>query len=184
VLDLHLAKQSVNRAFQFHLTNLGLHIVNCVLLFLLLRRLGVRLEICMLCAGVFALHPIQVAGIASVARRGILLGTFFSLLMMLAYLRYVVSLRQSLRALVLLMYAAAFYSEPVFMVLPLVLMLLDVWPLRRVRKGVVREKWPLLMMAVLWSVIALLRVKWGGVQFGVEQVKDEPAKPPSINIRT
>src|SRR6185295_15030218 len=105
VLDLHLARQSVNRAFAFHLSNLGLHLLNSALLCLLLRRLGARLVICLLCAAVYALHPIQVAVIASVARRGMLLGMFFSLLMMLAYLRYVVTQRQSMRALVLALYA-------------------------------------------------------------------------------
>ena len=72
-----------------HLTNLGFHTANAVLLFLLLRRLTGTLWRSGLVAALFALHPLHVESVAWVAERKDVLSTFFFMLTLWAYARYV-----------------------------------------------------------------------------------------------
>ncbi len=122
-----------SRAFQFHLTNLFLHLVNTVLVFALVRRLSSGWLWPILLSLVFALHPVQVESVAWIAQRMTLLGTAFSLLAIHAYLSYARRLRCWWLLPVYLFYAAALLCRPMFIVLPVVLLLLDLWPLRRGR---------------------------------------------------
>jgi len=129
-------------AFHFHLTNLALHVLNVALLYFLLCRLhhvghggptprAGSLLWATIGALLFGLHPVQVESAAWIAQRGMLLGTTFALVTLLAYSVYAAT--QHLRWLVpvTLCYAAAVLSKPIFIALPVLLLVLDVWPLRR-----------------------------------------------------
>jgi tetratricopeptide (TPR) repeat protein len=78
-----------------------------------------------------------------------------------AYLRYV---RQPSRAAFLVVgvvYAAALMSKAMVVTLPLILLVLDWWPLNRFRnlgamKSLIIEKWPLFALALLSAIIAAL----------------------------
>jgi protein O-mannosyl-transferase len=133
-----------------HLVNLGFHIANAVLLFLVLRRMTRALWRSAAVAAFFALHPWQVETVAWVAERKNVLSTFFWMLTLWAYVRYaevqspkpnvrgretVVS-QPTQRALLfyllsLLCFALGLMSKPMVVTLPFVLLLLDYWPLDR-----------------------------------------------------
>jgi len=77
------------RPWGHHLTNVLLHVLNVLLVFLVLRRMTGAYWRCLVLAALFAVHPLQVDTVAWVAERKNLLGALFWLLTTWAYLRYV-----------------------------------------------------------------------------------------------
>ena len=143
-----------------HLTNVLLHTATVILLFLVLRRMmGLRPEKGIgattpqtgflwrsaFVAAVFAIHPLRVESVAWVAERKDVLSGLFFMLTLWAYVRYVEKAKgQRLKAkvfycLVLLFFALGLMSKPMLVTLPLVLLLLDYWPLGRISEFGVRS---------------------------------------------
>jgi Flp pilus assembly protein TadD len=121
-----------------HLVNAALHAANAALVFAALERLtGARWRSAAV-AALFALHPTRVESVAWISERKDLLFTFFGLLALLAYAAY--ARRPSLRgyAWVVLAFAASLMSKAMLVTLPFLLLLLDVWPLRRVATPLVQ----------------------------------------------
>lgn len=137
-----------------HLTNLVLHALNSLLLFLLLRRMTGTLWRSALVAAFFAWHPLHVESVAWASERKDVLSCLFFLLTLWAYGRYVETKGQSpgaapcrppstegaspiphqtffWYALALLFFALGLMSKPMLVTLPFVLLLLDFWPLQR-----------------------------------------------------
>lgn len=138
-----------------HLTNVVLHSVNTLLVFLLFRRLTGAFWRSGVLAALFAVHPLQVDTVAWVAERKNLLSGMFWILTTWAYVCYVASRMQKTGSspppcisrftphasrfasctffytLVLLFFALGLMCKPVGVTLPFVLLLLDYWPLRR-----------------------------------------------------
>jgi protein O-mannosyl-transferase len=138
-----------------HLTNLALHTLNTLLLFVVLRRITGRQGPSAIVAALFALHPLQVDTVAWIAERKNLLSTFFGLLCLWTYVRYVektavnreasaasgtgapkdasrITFQVSLFYLLsLLCFALGLMSKPMLVPLPLAMLLLDYWPLGR-----------------------------------------------------
>jgi tetratricopeptide (TPR) repeat protein len=114
-----------------HATSIGFHAANVVLLYsFLLRATGARWRSALV-AALFAIHPLHVESVAWVAERKDVLSTFFWLLTMHFYIGYA-------RKPGLLRYLAVAASlglgllaKPMLVTLPFVLLLLDIWPLRR-----------------------------------------------------
>ena len=116
----------------FHATNVAIHAVNAALALLALRLLTGTLWPSFLAAALFALHPLRVESVAWVAQRKDVLSAFFFLLMLLAYAAAVRRPGQRLpRAAVALALAAGMMAKPVLVAAPLLLLLLDFWPLGR-----------------------------------------------------
>ena len=144
-----------------HLSNLLLHLFNVLLLFGLLRKTTGSLWASAFVALVFAVHPLNVASVAWIASRKGVLSTTFWLLTMWAYADYAKRGGAERYAWVLLAFALGLMSKPMLVSLPLVLLLFDVWPLRRMRwngrptgdaKPFV-EKLPLFAMSAVVSIV-------------------------------
>jgi Flp pilus assembly protein TadD len=160
--DARVAGTSPARSFQFHLTSLLIHMANVGLVFLILRRLANGAWWAALPAAAVGLHPVLVEPVASVAQRMTLLGGLFCLLAILGYLRYVARGRGRMLALVGVLYAMALLCRPTCVGLPVLLLILDVWPLRRRTARPVLEKLPLAVvglcaMAGHWWIEAHVR---------------------------
>lgn len=128
-----------------HVTNLMIHMANSLLVALLLLRLSGDKWKSWLLAALFALHPLRVESVAWVAERKDLLCGFFWLLAITLYLRYV---QRKTAASYLLMTAAVICSllaKPMAVTLPLILLLLDLWPLKRFRTLDSRLPWPVIL---------------------------------------
>lgn len=147
-----------------HLINLLLHALNVLLLFGVLRRMTGSLWASAFVALTFAVHPLNVASVAWVASRKGVLSTAFWLLTMWAYTSYARRGGLGRYALVLLAFALGLLSKPMLVSLPLVLLLLDVWPLRRLgwngrAMGDARpvfDKIPLFLLAAAVSIVVFL----------------------------
>lgn len=114
----------------FHATNVVLHAANVVLLFLLLLAGTGALGRSTFVAALFAVHPLHAESVAWVTERKDVLSTFFGLLALGAYGAY--ARQRSLRwyLALILAYALSLLSKQMFVTLPVLLLLVDIWPLR------------------------------------------------------
>jgi protein O-mannosyl-transferase len=116
-----------------HLVGLFLHTVNALILFLILRSMTGALWQSGAVAALFALHPLHVESVAWAAERKDLLSTLFWLVTLGFYLRYVKQPGIRRAWPVYLSYAAALMAKQMAVTLPFLLLLLDYWPLGRLR---------------------------------------------------
>lgn len=129
-----------------HCVNLLLHVLNSVLLFWLLRQMTGAQARSFLVAGLFALHPLHVESVAWVAERKDVLSTFFGLLTLLAYARYVklnggLGLKsKAAYGTTLLLFTLSLLSKPMLVTMPFVMLLLDFWPLRRFELSALKQQ--------------------------------------------
>ncbi len=115
-----------------HLSNVLLHAATAVLLLLVLRRMTGDLWPSVFVAALFAIHPLRVESVAWVTERKDVLSGLFFLLTIAAYLRYVRHPFSPGRYLtVVVFFAMGLMAKPMLVTLPLVLLLLDYWPLGR-----------------------------------------------------
>jgi len=115
-----------------HFTNVLLHTLAVVLLFLFLQQVTAAPWRSAFVAAVFAVHPLRVESVAWIAERKDVLSGVFFMLTLLAYARYVSGKRYLLRyLLVAFFFALGLMAKPMLVTLPWVLLLLDYWPLGR-----------------------------------------------------
>lgn len=119
------------RAGEHHWTSVIIHIFNTILLFLLLNRLTGALWRSALVASLFAVHPINVESVVWISERKNVLSTFFGILTILFYLRYIERPGWQRYLPVFIFLAMGLMSKPMLVTLPFVLLLLDYWPLNR-----------------------------------------------------
>src|SRR5256714_7281777 len=116
-----------------HFTNVLLHTVAVVLLFLVLQQMTGAIWRSAFVAALFAIHPLHVESVAWVAeRKDVLSGVFFTLTL-LAYVHYARAPSIWRYVTVALTFALGLMSKPMLVTLPFVLLLLDYWPLKRIR---------------------------------------------------
>jgi len=140
----------------FHITSLCLHVLNTWLIIVLLYVLFGKVWPAVIVGLLFGVHPMTVEPIPWVAERKTLLASFFALWSMILYIRYARSNSRGLFAGCVVMYVLALMSKPTTTPLPLLLLLLDFWPLRRLRKQAVVEKVPLFIIMVVFGIITVI----------------------------
>ena len=146
-----------SNAGPYHIVNAVLHTGNSLLLFELLRRTTNAVGQSAFVAAVFAAHPLHVESVAWVTERKDVLSTLFLLLTMLAYVGYARSPSVRRYALVMVLFALALMSKPMVVTLPVVLLLLDIWPLRRAdARALIVEKLPLFALALATSATTVI----------------------------
>ena len=171
-----------------HFTNVLFHIVNTLLLFLVLNRMTGSIWRSAFVAAVFALHPLHVESVAWVSERKDVLSTFFWILTMWFYVRYVQRPRFATYLPIMLSLGLGLMAKQMLVTLPFVLLLLDYWPLERFALGAQKrrehkakfgsasfswcflEKLPLLALSAVASAVVFL------VQSEATLVKSIPLK--------
>ena len=114
-----------------HFTNVLLHTVSVVLLFLLLREMTSTFWQSAFVAALFAIHPLHVESVAWVSERKDVLSAVFFMLTLWAYVRYVQARSIKRYLTVALVFVLGLMSKPMLVTVPCVLLLLDYWPLGR-----------------------------------------------------
>src|SRR5947207_3121181 len=130
-----------------HLTNVILHTISVLLLFLVLKQMTGALWRSAFVALLFAIHPLHVESVAWIAERKDVLSAVFFMLTLAAYARYARAPSAGRYLLVALLFTFGLMSKPMLVTLPFVLLLLDYWPLRRIgaQKSEVRTRLPRLI---------------------------------------
>ncbi len=176
-----------------HLISVLFHTVNSLLLFWILKEMTGTIWASAFVAGVFAMHPLQVESVAWVAERKTVLSGLFWFLTMAVYVWY--TKQPAIRRYILLCgtYALCIMTKPVVVTLPFVLLLLDYWPLDRVKWGcqientnlseatpngpspqktavgwLVTEKVPLFALSAVLSVVTFVAQQHGEVVWSLK----------------
>jgi len=151
MLDVSLWGQ---RAGMHLLTSVVLHALSTILLFLALRRLTHAAWPAAWVAALFAIHPMHVESVAWASERKDTLSTLFAILALWLYARAPRKIGAVAVAL-----ALSLMAKQMYITLPFVLLLLDVWPLGRLRttaelRSRVMEKWPLFALSIAGAAAA------------------------------
>src|SRR2546421_11526812 len=142
-----------------HFTNVLLHSIAAMLLFIALLEMTGAFWRSAFVAAVFAIHPLHVESVAWIAERKDVLSGVFFMLTLLAYVCYVRSPRVGHYLVVIFAFACGLMSKPMLVTLPFVLLLLDYWPLARIKGQFgkrVLEKIPLIALSGVSSFITFL----------------------------
>ena len=165
-----------------HLTNLVFHIANTLLLFIVLKQMTHTLWPSALVAALFALHPLHVESVAWVTERKDVLSTFFWMLTMWAYARFVSRPKVASYLLVVALFALGLMAKSMLVTLPFVLLLLDYWPLDRLSPKCQKagskyslaylliEKIPLFAMTLAACIVTFICQKKGGTMYTTEEI--------------
>jgi tetratricopeptide (TPR) repeat protein len=131
----------------FHLTNVLFHTANVLLLYALLTQMTGDRSKSMFVAALFAVHPLHVESVAWVSERKDVLSTFFGLISLWAYARYAQFSGAKWYLIALAAFVLSLLSKQMLVTLPFVLLLLDYWPLKRIRRFPSSEDDPVLETA-------------------------------------
>ncbi len=168
-----------------HFTNILLHAINALLVFLVLHKMTRALWQSAFVAALFALHPLHVESVAWISERKDVLSTFFWMLTLWAYASYAKAKIESQTTkcflpyyvLAIFFFALGLMSKPMVVTLPFVLLLLDIWPLRRIEFAreneklnfqwraacrLIAEKVPFFALTITASAVTFLVQKKGG----------------------
>ena len=160
-----------------HMTNVFFHLLNVILLYLILKSGTGDGRKSAIVAGLFALHPFHVESVAWISERKDVLSTFFGMLTIWVYLKWVKVPSVSRYIQLVLCFSLGLMSKPMLVTFPLVLLLLDYWPLERLQvhgadldfgqnikilKRMVWEKIPLFCLAGGSCLVTLVAQKQGG----------------------
>ena len=175
-----------------HDENVLLHALDAVLLFWVLKRATGYAGRSFMVAALFAIHPLNVESVAWIAERKTMLSTLFCLLALGAYRWYVSKPGIGRYIVVAGLFVLGLMCKPQIIMLPLVLLLWDYWPLQRMfgddrqwsagtveaipAKGfwwLVREKMPLFFICLVDAAVTLVAQHVAGA-----------AQPYSLWIRT
>lgn len=137
----------------FHLHGLLLHVFNTLLIVILIYLLFKKVSAAVLTGLVFGIHPMTVETITWVGERKTLLAAFFSFIALIFYVLYINRSKKGLYWAALAAYFLALLSKPTCVLLPVVFLLLDVWPLKRFNRNVFKEKIPFFALMIVSSVI-------------------------------
>ena len=167
----------------YHLANVLLHTLAAILLVLVLRQGTGNLWRSAFIAAIFAIHPLRAESVAWVVERKDVLSGVFFMLTVGAYFFYARKPGALRYVFVLMAYACGLLSKPMLVTTPVVLLLLDYWPLDRSQKSDVKgqrtwiklivEKVPLLLLSALsaWATIA------------IQTMAENSYAPPSLLLR-
>ena len=168
-----------------HWTNLLFHMTNTLLLFFMFQKMTGSMWRSAFVAALFALHPLHVESVAWVAERKDVLSTFFGMLTILAYIRYVKKRNFFRYSLIFILLSLGLMAKPMLVTMPFVLLLLDFWPLERLKyysnsqspnfqslnlSRLFLEKIPLFIPVAISSVLTILAQKEAGALYSFESL--------------
>jgi hypothetical protein len=172
-----------------HIVNVAFHLINIILLFFLLCILTGEVWRSAFVAAFFAIHPIHVESVAWCAERKDVLSAMFWMISLICYAGYVKQSKLTHYFLALFAFVLGLMAKPMLVTLPLVLLLLDYWPLGRFRSDystctsgdkeqtglpfrssmsinntlrLLLEKVPFLLLSVISSFVTIFAQKLGG----------------------
>ncbi|GFE62149.1 tetratricopeptide repeat protein [Geobacter sp. AOG2] len=167
-----------------HLTNVIIHAISTLLVLLLLLRSTGALWPSAFVAVLFALHPLHVESVAWVAERKDVLSAFFWFLTLLIYGEFAAKRKLGLYFLALFTFILGLMSKPMLVTLPVVMLLLDFWPLNRLHRegepglrllsgrvlALVKEKIPFFICSFLSAAVTIYAQSKGGAVKGLTEV--------------
>jgi tetratricopeptide (TPR) repeat protein len=150
-----------------HAVSVVWHSLNTILVFLLFRRLTNAFWLSAFSAALFAWHPLRVESVAWIAERKDVLSGFFGLFALWSYVVYAQQRGAKWYWLSLGTFVLGLLAKPMLVTLPLIMLLLDIWPLQRFHSAPRLEKLPFFLLAAGSCAITLVVQHAGGSISGV-----------------
>lgn len=162
-----------------HCVNVLFHLLNSILIYFVFRKMTGDIWKSAFVAALFALHPLHVESVAWLSERKDVLSSFFGVLTLWHYIQYVEKPGRIRYSLTVFFYILGLMSKPMLVTLPFVLLLLDYWPLNRLKNteakdifgklksksqipNLIVEKVPFIIFAAISCVITFIAQKGGG----------------------
>jgi len=139
----------------FHATNLFLHVINILLVWMLLFRLSRRSIVAGVGAFLFALHPMNVEPVAWISARSTLLFTAFYLGGLLTYIKYTEHKKPLYFVLTVLLALLSLFSKSLAMSFPFVLLVIDYYKGRQWNLKIWLEKVPFFVLSIIFGIVAI-----------------------------
>lgn len=139
----------------YHIENILWHLLNTILVFYVGKKLQLKSLQAFLLASVFAFHPLQMESVAWIAERKNLLYAFFFLVSILFYINYKQQQKLNFLIIVYVSFLCSLLSKPSAVVLPLVLMLIDVFIYKEAFKQNYKRYVLFLMFSLVLGVLTL-----------------------------
>lgn len=140
----------------FHRTSLALHVGSTVLLILLCYQVFRQPLIAALVGLLFGVHPLAVEPITWVMERKTLLATFFAFACLIAYVRHTRQTGKRWLTASAFLYLLSLLAKPTGTPLPIIMLLMDVWPLNRLNRRAVLEKIPFFALSIVFAVLCMI----------------------------
>jgi Tfp pilus assembly protein PilF len=140
----------------FHITSLVLHIANTALIIVLIWLLFGRPWVAAVVGLLFGLHPMTVESIAWISERKTVLSAFFALWCLVFYIWFGRKRNGLFYVGCMTTYILALLAKPISVPLPVAMLLMDYWPLRRLSRQSVLEKIPFFVVAVISAAITYI----------------------------
>jgi len=165
MLDVHLFGLN---AGSHHLMSVAIHAVNAVLLLTVLVMATGALGRSAICAALFALHPLNVESVAWISERKNVLSTMLLLLTVMVWIIWTKRGGVWRYVAVMVLFALGLMAKPMLVTVPLLLLALDVWPLRRGLRIV--EKIPFAALSAVCCVVTVVAQWRGGAVQSLETI--------------
>lgn len=163
-----------------HFTNVLLHALSAGLVVVWLRMMSSSTVPSVIAAAVFALHPLRVESVVWVAERKDVLSVFFAVLTLVLYTWHAKRPGGLRFGSVAFVFALCLLAKPMLVTLPLVMLMLDIWPLRRMPmvswSRLVLEKLALMAMSAIAGVLTVLTQHEGGA------IENTAVSPPQARL--
>lgn len=139
----------------FHTTNFIFHILNTLLVLYFIYLLTNNYTIAFITALLFGIHPMHVESVAWVAERKDVLYTFFYLLALCAYTKYIHSNKKTNYFLALLFFIGSLLSKGMAVTLPVIMIITDLFLKRKLSTKTILEKIPFFVLTIVFGVVAI-----------------------------
>lgn len=167
-----------------HLVNVFIHLANSILLLLVFFLMTGAPWRSFILAALFAVHPLHVESVAWISERKDVLSTFFWFATMLCYWWYVTKRTASRYLLVVAAYVLGILSKPMVVTLPVILILLDFWPLQRIYpKDTLKDQWRDIKILMYEKIpLFILSAVSSGMTFYAQQKGQAVVSLENINV--
>ncbi|MBS1779524.1 MAG: tetratricopeptide repeat protein [Bacteroidetes bacterium] len=158
-IDYLVGKQD---PFQYHLTNIALHIVNAGLVYVLVNRIQQQKWVSFFVALLFAIHPVQTETVSWVAERKNVLYALFFLGSLICYAGYVIEDHRKLLVSTFILGLASMLCKPAAITLPFALIAVDIWMHRDLATSKIwLQKLPFIALSIIFGIVAVKAQKQG-----------------------
>jgi len=141
----------------FHVQNLLLHLVNIILVFSLINKLTQKLEIAVIIALLFGIHPMHVESVSWISGRKDLIYSLFFLVSLIYYHKYITgNLRRKFYNISMIMFLLSLLAKSMAVTLPLLLLLMDYYVNRKFTKKTLKEKMPFFALSIIFGIVAIM----------------------------
>jgi len=141
----------------FIFTNIVFHIFNVMLVFLIFKIVIKRAELAFIVALLFAIHPMKVESVVWVAERKDVLFSFFYLMAVFFYVKYITSgFLKKYYVFTLILALLSLLSKATAASLPLILLVFDYYYKRKNLKIVFIEKLPFFIFSLVFGILAII----------------------------